>query len=178
MVRYVASQCSSYLLIIGDREALAWILSTQRMAFPAHGGRSVPELQPGDRLLLYTTRGCFRNPRRDRGRVIAPATVNSVVSCLDVPVEFGGRTFPVGCSITLDSLVPYRTGVDLAAQVPHLHAFPSTKVWSAYVRRTLLALDDHDYGLLREALRKIAVEPVDVISQYIVHGTPPRVSAY
>src|SRR5258708_10752130 len=99
MVRFVASQRSSYLLIISDREALAWILSTQRMAFPPRRGRSVPELQPGDNLLLYTTRGCFRNPSRDRGRVIARATVNSAVSHLDVFVEFGGRTFPVGCSL-------------------------------------------------------------------------------
>ena len=167
MVRFVASQRSSYLLIIGDREALAWILGTQRMAFPVRRGRSAPELRLDDSLLVYTTRGCFRNPSRDRGRVIASATVNSPVSDLDVPVEFGGRTFPVGCSLILDSLTPYRTGVDLAAQVRHLHAFPDPRVWSVYLRRTLVSLDEHDYELLLRALRKIAVEPADVVSQYL-----------
>ncbi len=176
IVRYMVSQRTSYLLVIGDREALAWILSAQRMAFPAHRGRSAAALQPADNLLLYTTRGCFRNPTRHRGRVIAHATVNSAVTPLDTPVEFSGRTFPLGCSLILDSLAPYGAGVDLAAQVPRMHSFPNPAVWGVYLRRTLAALDRHDYELLLKALREIAVEPTNVMSEYVAHGIPPTVA--
>ena len=58
---------ATYLLVIGDREALGWILAEQRMAFSSMSRPHVRALSPGDTLLLYTTRGCFKNPTRDRG---------------------------------------------------------------------------------------------------------------
>jgi len=67
----------TYLLLIADREPLAWIISEQRTAFGEHRAREAEKLEPGDALLLYTTRGCFRNPTRDRGRVIGRATVTT-----------------------------------------------------------------------------------------------------
>ncbi|HKF79950.1 MAG TPA: hypothetical protein VKB17_03920, partial [Thermoleophilaceae bacterium] len=66
---------ATYLLILGEREALAWVLREQRMAFSARRARSASALTLGDRLLLYTTRGCFHNPTRDRGRVIGAGEV-------------------------------------------------------------------------------------------------------
>ncbi len=166
------------MLVIGDREALAWILSTQRMAFPGHRARSVAVLRPGDNLLLYTTRGCFRNPSRDRGRVMGHATVTSAVSPLDVPVKFVDRTFPVGCALSIESLAQYGTGVDLADQVSRMHAFPNPMTWSVYLRRPVVPLDGHDYALLHRALRKIAFQPASVVPEYVVHGTPPRISGH
>src|SRR6202051_2908697 len=62
-----------YLLVIGERDALAWVLTTQRMAVPDYRSREVSALEPGDQLFLYTTRGCFHNPTRDRGRVVGVA---------------------------------------------------------------------------------------------------------
>jgi hypothetical protein len=61
---------ATYLLVIGDREALGWILSAERMAFPDFRRAETRSLKSGDRLLIYTTRGCFKNPTRDRGRII------------------------------------------------------------------------------------------------------------
>ncbi len=84
---------TSYLLVIGDREALGWILTTGRMAFPSAGRAEVAALKPGDELFLYTTRGCFKNPTRDRGRIIATARVTSPVEHLDKPVHFADRDF-------------------------------------------------------------------------------------
>jgi hypothetical protein len=52
------------LLIVSDRKPLAW-LREQRFAVPAGRASSAPA--KGTRLLLYTTRGCYRNPGRDRG---------------------------------------------------------------------------------------------------------------
>ena len=89
--RYGGFVPASYLVIIGDREPLAWVLSNQRMAFPGHRAQEVSALREGDEMLLYATRGCFRNPTRDRGRVIGRATATSVVRKLDPPLRLGGR---------------------------------------------------------------------------------------
>jgi hypothetical protein len=51
---------ATYLLVIGERSALAWILKSARMAFPHYREREVKELPPGDELLLYVTRGGVR----------------------------------------------------------------------------------------------------------------------
>jgi hypothetical protein len=61
------------LLLISDREALAWVLSEQQFAFPQGRVKSIPPVGSG--VLLYTTRGCYRNPTRDRGLVMGLATV-------------------------------------------------------------------------------------------------------
>lgn len=90
---YTNVPTASYLLILGHRDALAWVLTNGRMAF---GDRSVAQarrLQVGDELLIYTTRGCFKNPTRDRGRVIGLATVQTEPVLASAPVEVGGRTF-------------------------------------------------------------------------------------
>jgi hypothetical protein len=53
---------ASYLLVIGEREALAWVLRESRTAFPATRRAEVDRLAVGDELFLLTTRGCFHNP--------------------------------------------------------------------------------------------------------------------
>jgi hypothetical protein len=68
---------ADYLLIIGDCDALQWVLNKRRMAFPPHRERLAGELSRGDRVFLYTTRSCWRNPTRDRGRI---AGVGRVIS--------------------------------------------------------------------------------------------------
>jgi NAD(P)-dependent dehydrogenase (short-subunit alcohol dehydrogenase family) len=127
----------SYPLILGDRQAIAWVLREQRMAFPATSRAEVSRLAVGDELLIYTTRGAYRNPSRERGRVIGTATVASAVEALDVPVEFGGREFPRGCGITVTSLAPWGRGVELQPLVDRLAVFPNAKTWSIQLRRPL-----------------------------------------
>ena len=86
---------SSYILPIADREPLTWIVTEQRTAFPEGRAREALRLERGDRLFLYSTRGCFRNPTRDRGRVIGIATVTARASELEEPIRFGDREFPI-----------------------------------------------------------------------------------
>jgi hypothetical protein len=172
-------QPSSYLVVLGDRQALAWVVSSQQMAFSERRSKSALLVNPGDNLLLYTTRSCFRQQHRDRGRIVGQATVTSAVTALDAPVTFNGRTFPIGCSLDLHVLTPYRTGVELTDHVMQLHAFPRPKSWMMYLRRTLVPLDIHDYDLLLRALSEIGVEPTNVISEYVLYGTSrqPRLSS-
>lgn len=150
---------ASYLLVIGEREALAWILREARMAFPQTRRPEIDSLAVGDELLLLTTRGCFHNPGRDRTRVIGRAVVTTPVVPLDPPIELVGRTFTRGCELDIASLAPYLTGIELAEFVPQLAAFPDKDHWSIRLRRSLLQLTAVDATLLRRQLTTIAEEP-------------------
>jgi hypothetical protein len=99
-----------YLLILGEREAISWVLREQRMAFPSTPRAEVAALAVDDRLLLYTTRGAWHNPTRDRGRIIGIATVTNAVRLLDEPIEISGRRFSSGCELSIDGLIPYPGG--------------------------------------------------------------------
>lgn len=81
-----------HLLVIGEREALAWILREERMAFPSWR-IPVKRLAIGDRLLMLTTRGCYHNPGRDATLVMGRAEVTSLPITLDNPVMVAGHTF-------------------------------------------------------------------------------------
>ncbi|MBN3929855.1 hypothetical protein IQ279_09415 [Streptomyces verrucosisporus] len=140
---------ATHLVIIGDRDALSWVVTARRMAFPA--GRSAT-LAEGDEVLLYTTRGCFRNPTRDLGRVMARARVAGPVRSLDEPVRFGERAFTEGCDLRIDGLAPYREGLVLRDLVPRLAVFPDPASWSVRLRRTILTLPAPDAELIGREL--------------------------
>jgi hypothetical protein len=74
---------TAYLVVLGERDAIRWVLEQQRMAFPATPRSEVAALGPGDHLLLYATRGAWHNPGRDRGRIIGSATPLSAVRALE-----------------------------------------------------------------------------------------------
>ncbi|MHA7960245.1 hypothetical protein ACX9I7_21060 [Streptomyces sp. L500] len=155
---------ATHLIIIGDREPLAWVLENQRMAFPA--GRTTGLPKKGDEIFLYTTRGCFRNPGRDRGRIMGLATVTSDVATLPVPVSFGDRDFTSGCALQVHGLAQRHEGVVVADLVPQLQVFPDPKTWSARMRRASLRLPEPDADLLRRDLQPMLQPRRSVLSQY------------
>jgi hypothetical protein len=131
-------------------------------------GSGAAVLESGDLLLLYTTRGCFHNPTRDRGRVIGEAAVESDVKALDPQVELSGRKFTTGCRISVSRLAPAREGIELAPLVPKLRAFPDPESWSTRMRRPLVPLPPTDVKFLRRRLQRIAVDdPASVIDGYV-----------
>lgn len=156
----------SYLLILGDRDAIAWVLGEERMAFPATARAEVDRLAEGDELLIYATRGAFGNPTRDRGRVIGRAVVTSAVSVLDEPVTFGDRTYPRGCGLRVESLARWGTGVELRPLVERLEVFPDARSWSVHLRRALLRLPPADADLLKDRLRPLAGPPAHNLDGY------------
>lgn len=167
---------ASYLLVIGEREALAWVLRKRRMAFPQTRRSEVDSLAVGDELLLLTTRGCFHNPGRDRTRVIGRASVTTPVVPLDPPVALVGRTFTRGCDLDITSLAPYLTGVELAELVPRLAAFPDKENWSIRLRRPLVRLTERDATLLRGGLGTVAERPPDAALQGYLERIKPVAS--
>lgn len=157
---------SSHLLIIGDRAALSWVVTEQRMAFPAGRTKAARALEEGDEIFLYTTRGCFRNPTRDLGRIIGRAVVASPVRALDEQVVFGERVFPEGCRLDVTGLARFREGLVLRDLVPRLSVFPDPATWSVRMRRASLTLPPTDADLVRAELEQMLVPYGDVAEQY------------
>jgi len=156
----------AYLVILGDRDAIAWVLREQRMAFPATPRAEVAALAAGDRLFLYATRGAWRNPTRDRGRIIGTAVARTAARTLDEPVEIGGRRFVSGCELEIDGLVPYPGGLELQPLVERLAAFPKPAAWSIYLRRALLALPAEDAALLERLLAPLVTTRAAALASY------------
>jgi hypothetical protein len=161
---------ASYLLIIADREALGWIVSARRMAFRNAARSEVRSLKNGDELFLYTTRRAFKNPSRDRGRIIGTAYVKSEVVRLRHPVSFGGREYPVGCTLGVGPLARFGSGVELPPLVPELEAFAGAgDMWSVWLRRPLVRLTERDAERLHRELDKVIKDDkltVDAVAQY------------
>lgn len=158
---------SSYLLVISDHVGLAWILREQRMAFPAKRRLGVADLGRGDELFLLTTRGCYRNPTRDRTRIVGQAFVTSQVTTLDEPLELIGRTFDRACDLRLEALAPFGQGVDLLPLVESLDAFPNKKAWAMWLRRPLLSLSTSDANIVRDQVRKASDTPDLTVPGYL-----------
>jgi hypothetical protein len=145
----------AYLLPIADREPLRWIVGQRRTALPQRRLGAAKRLRAGDLLFLYTTRGCFRNPGRDRGRIIGIATISGEAALLDPPMRFGSREYPIGVRFKLDRLAPFREGVEFAPLVQQLQTFPKPESWSANMRQALVRLDERDIPLLLRELEKV-----------------------
>ncbi|WSA80464.1 hypothetical protein OG930_35495 [Streptomyces sp. NBC_01799] len=157
---------SAHLLIIGDRAALSWVVTEQRMAFPAGRSRSAQALGEGDEIFVYTTRGCFRNPTRDLGRVVGRARVASPVRVLEEPVVFGERRFTEGCRLEVSALARFREGLVLRDLVPRLAVFPDPATWSVRMRRASLTLPPEDAGVVRAELEPLLLPYEEAVEAY------------
>jgi hypothetical protein len=160
-----------YLLPISDREPLAWIVREQRTAFGDNRTREAQALELGDELFLYTTRGCFRNPTRDRGRVIGRAEVATLARRVSRPPKFGAREYPLVVELTISSLAPLRSGLELAPLIPELGGtFPHPKTWSVRMRRALVPVDPLDATLIGRELDKLAQPYAGALPTYEAIG--------
>jgi hypothetical protein len=158
---------ADYLLPIADREPLAWIIAHQRTAVGLHRRREAEALRSGDQVFLYTTRGCFRNPTRDRGRVIGAALVRGRAREVSTPKRFADREYPIEIDLRIMSLALRGAGVELAPLVAHLESFPNRQGWSAYIRRALVPLTPGDATKIASALERLAGRYSESAASYV-----------
>lgn len=148
----MASDGQAFLLTLGSREGLRWVLQNRRMAFTTSSGAL--QLDVGDRLFLYASRRCYGDRVGNRGLLIGEAKVSSSVRSLERSVNLDGRSLSYECGIDLVRLAPFGEGVDFAELVPRLTVFPDKRWWSARLRRSLLKLPDADAALIATTLPK------------------------
>ena len=117
-------------------------------------------------MLLYSTRGSWRNPTRDRGRVFGEAIVGSSPKRLHRPIKVAGREFEIGVDLEIQGLTSWGEGVDLSLLVPKLSMFPNKSAWSARLRNSLVDVPDVDRRLIVTRLRPLLHPPNDVLPDY------------
>lgn len=157
---------NTHLMIISDHGALSWVVTEQKMAFPAGRSRLAQSVKEGDEVFLYTTRGCFGNPTRDRGRLMGLATVSNPVHVLPEPLHLGERVFPEGCALDIQTLADWREGLVLSDLVPQLEVFPDPRAWSVRMRRAVLTLPVADAKLLRTTVAPLLRPYPEVAEAY------------
>lgn len=157
----------AHLAVLGEREGIVWVLRNQRIAFPAprYASRR-PELRKGDIVYLYTTRGAFRNPTRDQGRVVGRAVVTRGTEVLTEPVVLADREFPYEARIRVGALAPFGAGVPLRDYVARLECMPKPEKWFAYLRRSLVPLTEADAQLLEDLVSSVAGSRTENLGSY------------
>lgn len=141
------------MLVLAEREAILWVLLHEQMAFPIRRRKEVSALQPGDELVLLTTRGAYHNPTKDRTRIIGTARVQSEVAPLNPHMELAGRTFGSSCQIKLETLAPYPSGPEVGSLAPHIHALHGEPNWGWLLRKPLVPLEESDLTFLKRELQ-------------------------
>jgi hypothetical protein len=157
---------AAYMAVLGERDALSWVVREQRMAFPRQRLKDAQRLAVGDRLFLYATRGAFHSPTRDRGRIFGEAEVATRVNELNPPLELASRQFTSVCRLRVLTLAPMRHGIELAPLVSELSVFPDERSWPVRIRRALVPLTEADAVTLRSELNAIARPPSAVLETY------------
>ena len=144
---------------------MAWLLTERRWAIPRERLRSAPPV--GHEILLYTTRGCYRNPGRDRGLVMGHAVVSSPPGTLEAPVSFRGRDFTIGFDVEVTGVAEVHNGVELGPLAGQLDFLPDPATWSVRLRRSLVPLSDRDARTLTTRLKPLLDQPEGRVADYV-----------
>jgi hypothetical protein len=161
----VSNEHPAFLIILGNLQGLAYVLREERMAFSPK--RRV-RLDSGDHVFLYTTRGLFGNPKRDRSRIIGVAEVISAIKVFDSELYIDGRIYISGCKLKLKGLAPLGEGLVMNEIVESLDMFkPDPQTWSIRLRRSLVPLGKHDSKIISDALQNVIREPKETTLAYL-----------
>ncbi|MDR3202381.1 MAG: hypothetical protein LBT54_04535 [Bifidobacteriaceae bacterium] len=157
-----------HLAVLSDRVAVGWVLENQRIAFPEPRYKhQFRRFVVDDTLYLYTTRGCFKNPAQDQGRIVGKATLTEDMVTAEHPVAFLERTMPYEAPIRVDLLAPVGEGVPLAGLADRLSCFPKPDHWAAYLRRSVVPLSQADASLIDAALAPGARTLAECLEGYL-----------
>jgi hypothetical protein len=153
--RVASAFVAGWLFVIGEREALRWVLGSREMAFRAHVDTS--RLAPGDDVVIYATRGCWHNPGRDRSQAVAVGTIASAIRASAVDVA--GEAMPRRCSLDLEVVLAERAGVPFNDLVGRLDLTRGRAHWGMAMRRTIVSLTGRDVATIRRAVEHHARRP-------------------
>ena len=121
------------------------------MAFRDH--IKAHHLRKGDQFALYVTRGAFHNPTRDRAQILGTGLLASGLSERDYEVAGEKFSQSVALAWTAGPLKP-REGVEVQPLVPKLHFIKKKDAWFAYVRKSLVPIEDGDWELFSRVVEQ------------------------
>ncbi len=143
---------SSWLFVLGQRDALAWVLEHKQMAFRDH--IRADKLAKGDRFAIYVTRGAMGNPTRDESQIVATGTLTTEL--VREPIEIAGEEYGRHLKFRFD-VGPKnpREGLAFVPLVPKLTWISKKDHWMAYIRKALVPIPDEDFATIEAALKKL-----------------------
>jgi hypothetical protein len=152
------SEQEHWVVVLAEAEGLRWVLQESRMAWTAGSARRAGLIRPGDRLLLYVSRGAFHNPTRDESQLVGVAEVASPVARLRKPLAMAKREFVCACSLRFEVTLPEREGVNIRSLVERLTLVRRKEVWGQYFRSGLVQVSARDFKIMADAVRRRARE--------------------
>lgn len=162
----------TWIVVVGERTALDWVLRTQQVAFRSRSASlALGRLRQGDQIAVYATRGVFHNPTRDQSEFLATAVATSDAKHLNRPRVVAGREFTVQATIRFDAILRPRSGVAAGDVAPNLSFVRKKPQWGQYFRHGLIDVPPKDFAVIRSAIRSSGtrVEP-DVAADAIPVG--------
>lgn len=139
---------SAWIFVIGERDALRWVLERERMAFRSHVHTDA--LAEGDDVVIYATRGCWHNPTRDRSQIVAIGTLAGPVAA--GPITVAGERMARSCPLALTAILPDRNGVPFERLVDRLRMTNGKTHWGLVMRRTIVPLCAADHRTIVAAV--------------------------
>lgn len=141
-----------WVWIFGEIEGLRWVLDKQRMAFAAHAAVRVGRMSPGDKAVLFVTRGAFHNPNRDESRLAGIVEVSSAVGKKRA-VTIAGRKFDTYVDFLPRRILPEREGPPVKTLVHDLERVKRADAWGHYFRNSPIEISRADFMILARAIR-------------------------
>jgi hypothetical protein len=154
-----------FLLILGDADALAYVLRERRMALTPR--RRIPIVR-GDIVFLYTARAVFRSPDGGRGLIIGRAEIISDIVKFESGLRIADRFYTSGCQLAISGLAPLGEGLELRRIVDELETFhPHPKRWAFRLYSSILQLSPKDASVIQEKIQPLLQDPEYVSQAYI-----------
>ncbi|MBY5162099.1 EVE domain-containing protein [Salsipaludibacter albus] len=141
-----------WVWVFGEIDGLRWVLEHDRMAFPEHAAGRISRMEPGDRAILYVTRGAFHNPTRDRAHLAGVTRVTSDPRQVDDALVIAGRDFTWTVGHEPEMLMDERHGPHVRPLVERLEMVRRPESWGSYFRASPIEISADDFDLLRNAV--------------------------
>ena len=146
-----------WIWTFGEIDGYRWVIDKKRMAFSEKQMRGKAlNMAPGDKAVLYISRGAYHNPTRDRTRLAGVVEVKEAPRKAKA-VEIAGREFGFFVPFEEEVLLPEMEGPEVLPLVGRLERVKRPEVWGHYFRTSPILLSRKDFGLLAGAITK-AVE--------------------
>lgn len=152
------------IFVVGSRSALEYILDKQVMAFRSSVKTEV--LSAGMRFAIYTTRGAYGNPSKDRSQVLAIGRLVSGVT--DQPHSIGNELFPQSCQLRIEARLPWRNGLAFDPLVDELAFVGGRRRYASVFHRTIVKVPVADFDRIVSDF-EAELEVVDQLQRDAAH---------
>jgi hypothetical protein len=161
-----AREARAWFIVLSDRAAVGWVVSSGKMGFVASRKREVSRLREGDTAFLYATKGTLGS----EGMLFAEVRATSSVRVVPEPYKVASRDVELETDLSVVGLAELGTGLPIVSLVSELKLFAPYKQpssWRGLLQRPLVSLYGDDEDIVRRALAPLLREPTaDAVGSY------------